>query len=176
MLDNKDNSIDLKSNEDCFLQRLVELNLKDQKNTSLIVYPLYTIVTVIIHAIMAGCNNSRTQRLFWQKNKKQLQSLIYGFGDEVPSEQTIRRVVALVKADETVKFLSEYFVSHRENIFKPLGSVPLAQREVVSADGQNIRATSSSKDGKDSRKNGGYDLVSTVLIYLRCNLMSENCR
>ena len=160
MSDNKDTSIDLKSNEACFLQRLVELNLKDQRNTSLIVYPLYTIVTVIILARMAGCNNSRSQRLFWQKNKKQLQSLIYGLGDEVPSEQTIRRVIALVKADETVKFLSEYFVSHRENILKPLGSVPLAQREVVAADGQNIRATRSSKDGNDSRKNGGYDVVS----------------
>lgn len=58
-------------------------------------------------------------------------------------------MVALVKADETVKFLSEYFVSHRENILKPLGSVPLAQREVIAADGQNIRATRSSKDGND---------------------------
>ena len=66
----------------------------------------------------------------------------------------------MVKADETVKFLSEYFVSHRENILKPLGSVPLAQREVIAADGQNIRATRSSKDGNDSRKNGGYDVVS----------------
>ena len=160
MSDNKDTSIDLKSNEACFLQRLVELNLKDERNTSLIVYPLYTIVTVIILARMAGCNNSRTQRLFWQKNKKQLQSLIYGLGDEVPSEQTIRRVVALVKEDETVKFLSEYFVSHRENILKPLGSVSLAQRELIAADGQNIRATRSSKDGNDSRKNGGYDVVS----------------
>lgn len=69
-------------------------------------------------------------------------------------------MVALVKADETVKFLSEYFVSHRENILKPLGSVPLAQREVIATDGQNIRATRSSKDGNDSRKNGGYDVVS----------------
>ena len=69
-------------------------------------------------------------------------------------------MVALVKADETVKFLSEYFVSHRENILKPLGSVPLAQRELIAADGQDIRATRSSKDGNDSRKNGGYDVVS----------------
>ena len=160
MSDSKDTSIDLKSNEACFLQRLVELNLKDEINTSLIVYPLYIIVTVIIQARMAWCNNSWTQRLFWQKNKKQLQSLIYGLGDEVPSEQSIRRVVALVKADETVKFLSEYFVSYRENILKPLGSVPLAQREVIAADGQNIRTTRSSKDGNDSRKNGGYDVVS----------------
>ena len=45
MSDNKDTSIDLKSNEACFLQRLVELNLKDERNTSLIVYPLHTIVT-----------------------------------------------------------------------------------------------------------------------------------
>lgn len=158
--DSKDTSIDLKSNESCFLQRQVELNLKDQRNTSLIVYPLYTIVTVIILARMAGCNNSWTQITVLAENKKQLQSLIYGLGDEVPSEQTIRRVVALVKADETVKFLSEYFVSHRENILKPLGSVPLAQREVIATDWQNIRATRSSKDGNDSRKNGGYDVVS----------------
>lgn len=98
MSDNKDNSINLKSNEACFLQRLVELNLKDQRDTSLIVYPLYTIVTVIILARMDGCNNSKTQRLFWQKNKNQLQSLIYGLGYEFPSEQTIRRVVALGKS------------------------------------------------------------------------------
>lgn len=116
MSDSKDTSIDLKSNESCFLQRQVELNLKDQRNTSLIVYPLYTIVTVIILARMAGCNNSWTQITVLAENKKQLQSLIYGLGDEVPSEQTIRRVVALVKADETVNFLSEYFVSHREHL------------------------------------------------------------
>ena len=47
-------------------------------------------------------------------------------------------MVALVKADETVKFLSEYFVSYRENILKPLGSVPLAQRELIAADGQDL--------------------------------------
>ena len=96
MSDSKDTSIDLKSNEACFLQRQVELNLK--RNTSLIVYTLYTIVTVIILARMDGCNNSKTQRLFWQKNKKQLQFLIYGLGYEFPSEQTIRRVVALGKS------------------------------------------------------------------------------
>lgn len=66
----------------------------------------------------------------------------------------------MVKADETVKFLSEYFVTYRENILKPLGSVPLAQRDVIAADGQNIRAIRSSKDGNDCRKNGGYDVVS----------------
>lgn len=56
MSDSKYTSIDLKSNEACFLQRQVELNLEG--NTSLIVYTLYTIVTVIILARMAGCNNS----------------------------------------------------------------------------------------------------------------------
>lgn len=56
MSDSNDTSIDLKSNEASFLQRQVELNLK--RNTSLIVYTLYTFVTVIILARMAGCNNS----------------------------------------------------------------------------------------------------------------------
>ena len=34
MSDNKDTSIDLKSNEASFLQRQVELNLKDERNVT----------------------------------------------------------------------------------------------------------------------------------------------
>lgn len=159
-MNDKANSENFEFNGAARLQRLVELNFTDQREQASITYPLNTIITVVILARMAGCNNSHTQRLFWNNNKTALKELLYGLGDEVPSEQTIRRVVCTLKTEETIRFLSEYFVSSRDNSLKPVGSVPLNQREVIAADGQNIRATRLSKKGNDARKSGGYDVVS----------------
>lgn len=38
--------------------------------------------------------------------------------------------------------------------------VSLYQRDVIAADGQNIRATRQTKKGNDASKSTGYDLVS----------------
>ena len=143
-----------------FLQRIIELNLSDPRSPERIVYPLYVIATVVLLARMSGYENSREQVLFWKKHVKELQQLIYGLGDEVASEQTIRRVVSIIDSNELVKFLTDYFVTHRDNSDKPVGSISLQDREIVAADGQNIRGTRQSKNGNDERKHGGYDVVS----------------
>lgn len=67
--------------------------------------------------------------------------MFYGLDDEVPSEQTIRRVISGVKAEETIKFLTEYFAVYLKNTQTPEGKVLLSERNVIAADGQNIRAT-----------------------------------
>ncbi|MBQ3883464.1 MAG: ISAs1 family transposase [Succinivibrio sp.] len=143
-----------------FLQRIIELNLSDPRNPERIVYPLYVIATVVLLARLSGYENSHEQVLFWKKHVKELQQLIYGLGDEVASEQTIRRVISIIDSNELVKFLTDYFVTHRDNSDKPIGSIALQDREVVAADGQNIRGTRQSKNGNDERKHGGYDVVS----------------
>ncbi|MGN0894890.1 MAG: ISAs1 family transposase [Succinivibrio sp.] len=143
-----------------FLQRIIELNLSDPRKPERIVYPLYVIATVVLLARLSGYENSREQVLFWQKHVKELQRLIYGLGDEVASEQTIRRVVSIIDSNELVKFMTDYFVTHRDNSDKPVGSISLQDREVVAADGQNIRGTRESKNDNDERKHGGYDVVS----------------
>ena len=102
-----------------FLQRIIELNLSDPRSPERIVYPLYVIATVVLLARMSGYENSREQVLFWKKHVKELQQLIYGLGDEVASEQTIRRVVSIIDSNELVKFLTDYFVTHRDNSDKP---------------------------------------------------------
>ena len=143
-----------------FLQRILELNLNDPRNPERIVYPLYIIATIVILGRLSGCDDCSEQVLFWKENKKALQNLIYGLGDEVASEQTIRRVVSIIDSNELVKFMTDYFVTSRKNSEKALWSIPLQDREVIAADGQNIRATRQSKNGNDERKHGGYDVVS----------------
>lgn len=143
-----------------FLQRIVELNLNDPRSPERIVYPLYVIATIVLLARLAGYEDSRKQVLFWSKNRKELQDFMYGLGDEIASEQTIRRVVSIVDSNELCKFMTDYFVIRRENSEQPIGSIPLQDREVVAADGQNIRATRLKKNGNDERKHGGSDIVS----------------
>lgn len=105
-------------------------------------------------------NNCRTQRLFWLEDLEALQSLFYGLDDEVPCEQTIRRVISGVKAEETIKFLTEYFAVYQKNSQSSEDEVSLSKRDVIAADLQNIRATRQTKKGNDAHKSTGYDFVS----------------
>lgn len=111
-------------------------------------------------ARIAGKNNCRTQRLFRLEDLEALQSLFYGLDDEVPCEQTIRRVISGVKAEETIKFLTEYFAVYQKNSQSSEDEVSLSKRDVIVADWQNIRATRQTKKGNDARKSTGYYLVS----------------
>lgn len=111
-------------------------------------------------ARIAGNNNCRTQRLFWLEDLEALQSLFYGLDDEVPCEQTIRRVISGARVEETIKFLTVYFAVYQKNSQSSEDEVSLSKRDVIAADGQNIRATRQTKKGNDARKSTGYDLVS----------------
>lgn len=146
-------------NDAQFLQRIIELNFNAPRCQSGIKY-CFSVVDVIIMARIAGNNNCRTQRLFWLENLESLKSMFYGLDDEVPCEQTIRRVISGVKAEETIKFLTEYFAVYQKNSQSSEDEVPLSKRDVIAADGQNIRATRQTKKGNDARKSTGYDFVS----------------
>lgn len=144
------------------LQRIIELNIKDPRHVMLITYPLHVICTIVTMARLAGANNVREQCLYWKLHLKELQEIFYGLGDEVPSEQTIRRVIGLCKVDESLQFLTKVFaLYHKDSPFTDATqSNTLLDRDVIAADGQNIRATRSSKIDNDLRKDGGYDIVS----------------
>lgn len=152
--------VNFDKNDAQFLQRIIELNFNDPRCQSAIKYCFSVIASVVIMARIAGNNNCRTQRLFWLENLESLKSMFYGLDDEVPSEQTIRRVISGVKAEETIRFLTEYFAVYQKNTQTPEGKVLLSKRDVIAADGQNIRATRQTKKGNDARKSTGYDLVS----------------
>lgn len=121
-------------NDEQFLQRIIELNFKAPRCQSVIKYCFSEVSSVIIMARIAGNNNCRTQRLFWLEDLEALQSLFYGLDDEVPCEQTIRRVISGVKAEETIKFLTEYFAVYQKNSQSSEDEVPLSKRDVIAAD------------------------------------------
>ena len=56
--------------------------------------------------------------------------------------------------------MTEYFAVYQKNTQTPEDQVLLSERDVIAADGQNIRATRQTKKGNDARKSTGYDLVS----------------
>lgn len=63
-------------------------------------------------------------------------------------------------AEETIKFLTEYFAVYQKNSQSSEDEVPLSKRDGIATDGQNIRATRQTKKGNDAHKSKGYDLVS----------------
>ena len=121
-------------NDAQFLQRIIELSFKTPRCQSAIKYCFSEVASVILMARIAGKNNCRTQRLFWLEDLEALQSLFYGLDDEVPCEQTIRRVISGVKAEETIKFLTECFAVYQKNSQSSEDEVSLSKRDVIVAD------------------------------------------
>lgn len=109
---------------------------------------------------------------FWLEKLPWLKENFYGLDDDVPSEQTLRRVVSILNTNETVNFLTNYFANHRELSEKALDSVLLKERAVIAADGQNINATRSSKNGNDARHEKILASTSLVCIPQPTELLS----
>ena len=56
--------------------------------------------------------------------------------------------------------MTEYFAVYQKNSQSSEDEVPLSKRDVIAADGQNIRAKRQTKKGNDASKSTGYYLVS----------------
>ena len=140
------------------LQRSIELSVADPRNQALISYPLSTLSVIIVLARMSGCENMTAAAHFYAENKEKLKKYIYGLGDESPTAQTLRQVQSILDGKHVLEYFSEYFVNCCIGI-KTVDTEPeLKDRDVISCDGQNIRATRSTSRG-DKRKSTGYDIV-----------------
>ena len=140
------------------LQRSIELSVADPRNQALITYPLSTLSVIIVLARMSGCENMTAAAHFYADNKEKLKKYIYGLGDESPTPQTFRRVQSILNGKHLLEYFSEYFVNCCIGSSSGTTAPELKDRDVISCDGQNIRATRSSGQG-DKRKSTGYDIV-----------------
>ena len=176
-----------KINQDCEavkqFQLVVEHHLKDERDRSRITYALHTLLCVIVLAKMAGCTTAEKISTFWSIHLKQLKNIVYGLGDEIPTGQTIRRVISLLEKDNLLNFFTSYFLLYyakgQKNIFEQQkGALPLEERDVIGADGQNIRSTNLRSIGADGkvRKHSGSDIVtlySTKYGLSLCQIVKE---
>lgn len=136
------------------LQRSIELSVVDPRNQALISYPLSTLSVIIVLARMSGCENMTAAAHFYAENKEKLKKYIYGLGDESPTAQTLRRVQSILDGKHVLEYFSEYFVNCCIGI-KTVDTEPeLKDRDVISCDGQNIRATRSTSRGDKRKYNG----------------------
>ena len=140
------------------LQRSIELSVADPRNQALISYPLSTLSVIIVLARMSGCENMTAVAHFYADNKEKLKKYIYGLGNESPTPQTLRRVQSILNGKHLLEYFTDYFINCC--ISKSIGTTApeLKDRDVISCDGQNIRATRSMSRG-DKRKITGYDIV-----------------
>lgn len=141
------------------LERIVQLNLFDHRDQTRIIYPLFIIATVIVMARMGGCENCWAIREYWIANLSYLKKRLYGLGDEIPTAQTLRRVQMILNTDKLHQVFIDYFTGKRDYVNLPKSAISLKDRDVISAAGQNIRATRSHASG-DGRNDSGYDIVS----------------
>ena len=148
------------------LQAQFRKDLKDPRDRLRITYPLETALVIIILARLAGCKDAVETSDFWKFKLSELQQYLPGLGADIPVPQTIRRLTALIKIDELMGTITEYFAApilKREELEQSApGGQPLHQRDVISADGQNLRGTNHvviDEDGNAVTKNG-YDIVS----------------
>lgn len=173
-------------NQDCSavkqFQLMVEHHVKDAREHSLVTYALHTLITVIVLAKMAGCTSAEKISTFWSMNLQELKSIVYGLGDEIPTGQTIRRVLSLLEKENLLNFFTKYFLLYYakgyKNIFEQNPDIPLEERDVIGADGQNIRSTNLrciDENGK-VRKHSGSDIVtlySTKYGLSLCQIVKE---
>lgn len=100
-------------NQDCsavkLFQLMVEHHVKDVREHSLVTYALHTLITVIVLAKMSGCTSAEKISTFWSMNLQELKSIVYGLGDEIPTGQTIRRVISLLEKENLLNFFTKYF-------------------------------------------------------------------
>ncbi len=145
-------------------QLQIEHNVKDKRSQCRITYALHTMITIIVLAKMAGATDCRRIQTFWKMNVTKLQQLVYGLDADVPDVSTLKRCVESLEESNLIAFFTKIFLDFyakgacRYNT----GETPaLEDRDVIGADGQNIRATNGkyiTDEGKIKTKTG-YDIV-----------------
>lgn len=81
----------------------------------------------------------------------------------------------ILNTDNLHQVFIDYFTGKRDYVNLPKSAISLKDRDVISAAGQNIRATRSHASG-DGRNDSGYDIVSMYSFKYGLTLAAENGR
>lgn len=117
--------------------RLFE-TLPDDRVQGRTLYPMGSLVLMMFLATLAGTNCCTEVEDFWNGNPK-LYRKLFGM-TEIPSHDTFRRILGLIKADEFNALLVDVVRKADSGIRRALNlSVP--KKKIVSVDGKQLRGT-----------------------------------
>ncbi len=103
-----------------------------------ITYQLGELVLMMFLATLAGSESCLGTEDFWRDHPKLYRRLFRR--EEVPSHDTFRRILGLIKPDELNPLLVEVLANSDAAIRKALG-LPVPEHRIVSVDGKQLRGT-----------------------------------
>ena len=101
-------------------------------------YQMNEIILMLFLATLAGSESCLSTQDFWQSNYKLYKRLFNK--EKVPSHDTFRRILGLIKSDEFNSLLVKVLQNSDKAIRKAL-NLPVPKKKIISVDGKQLRGT-----------------------------------
>jgi predicted transposase YbfD/YdcC len=101
-------------------------------------YQMNEIILMLFLATLAGSESCLSTQDFWESNYKLYKRLFNK--EKVPSHDTFRRILGLIKSDEFNSLLVKVLQNSDKAIRKAL-KLPVAKKKIISVDGKQLRGT-----------------------------------
>jgi len=122
------------------LKRILKMfgDVTDTRVQGRVTYRLNEIILMLFLATLAGSESCLSAQDFWRSNDRLYRRL---FGKEaIPSHDTFRRILALIKPDEFNPLLVNILAGSDAAIRKAL-KLPSPEKRIISVDGKQLRGT-----------------------------------
>ena len=138
--------------------------VSDTRVQGRVTYHMNEIILMLFLATLAGSESCLSTQDFWKSNKKLYKRLFNK--DKVPSHDTFRRILGLIKSDEFNSLLVKILGNSDTAIRKAL-KLPVPKKKIVSVDGKQLRGT--------GRKAGTIEEIKDLQILNVYDQDSETC-
>ena len=124
-------------------------DVTDTRVQGRVTYRLNEIILMLFLATLAGSESCLSAQDFWRSNDRLYRRL---FGKEaIPSHDTFRRILALIKPDEFNPLLVNILAGSDAAIRKAL-KLPAPEKRIISVDGKQLRGTGRKADTAEETK------------------------
>jgi predicted transposase YbfD/YdcC len=141
-------------------------SVSDTRVKGRVTYPLNEIILMLFLATLAGSESCLSTQDFWRANRKLYKRLFDK--EEIPSHDTFRRILGLIKSDEFNSLLVKVLGNSDKAIRKAM-KLPIPKKRIVSVDGKQLRGTgrkaNTTEEIKDLQILNVYDQDSETCLY-----------
>ena len=133
------------------LKKILSLfaDIPDQRGQGRVTYPLNEIILMLFLATLSGAESCLVTQDFWRGHTKLYKRLFKK--DTIPSHDTFRRMLALIKPDLLNSLLVQVLLTSHRAIRKAL-KLPAPEKKIVSVDGKQLRGTGRKADTPEEIK------------------------
>ena len=133
------------------LKKILKLfaDVPDERVPGRVIYPLNEIILMLFLATLSGSESCLATQDFWKSNTKLYKRLFKK--DAIPSHDTFRRMLAIIKPDILNSLLVQVLLSSDGAIRKAL-NLPVPKKKIISVDGKQLRGTGRKADTAEQIK------------------------